>query len=89
MTTTPHSNQRSEYDPLPILVYCQLISHRTEVIHEEDRSYEVPEKVLLVHVHVHKYTLESVWAALNKYGYYSRTYKLVHYWLPINDTNIF
>ncbi len=91
MTHRPYQPDRhqSDYDPLPILVYCQLISHRTEVIHEEERSYEVPEKVLMVRIHAHKLTTESVWASLNKYGYFSRSYKLISYWKPIDDSNIF
>ncbi len=89
MTTHKPHAPPEQYDPLPILVYCQLISHRTQVIHEEDISYEVPEKVLLVRIHAHKLTTESVWASLNKYGYFSRTYKLVSYWQPIDDPNIF
>ena len=81
-----------DYNPQPILVYCNLVSHRTEVVHEEDRSYEVPEKVTLVRIQVHSYTgetpsLEQVWRELNSYGYYSRQYKLTSYWKPkhLND----
>ena len=63
-----------DYNSQPILVYCNLVSHRTEVVHESDRSYEVPEKVALVRIHVHSYTgatpsLEQVWRELNSYGY--------------------
>ncbi len=87
IATTTH-----DYNPQPILVYCNLISHRTEVVHESDCSYEVPEKVALVRLHVHCYTgetpsLEQVWRELNSYGYYSRQYKLTSYWKPkhLND----
>ncbi len=81
-----------DYNPQPILVYCNLVSHRTEVVHESDCSYEVPEKVALVRIQVHSYTgatpsLEQVWRELNSYGYYSRQYRLTNYWQPehLND----
>ena len=93
MTTYKHHLKEEQHDPLPILVYCELISHRTEVIHETDylissngnyeyQAYEVPEKVLVIPIYVHTYTEESIWASLNKYGYFSRTYKLASYWQP-------
>ncbi len=88
MTATTKYN----YEPKSILVYCNLVSHRTEVVHESDCSYEVPEKVALVRIHVHSYTgatpsLEQVWRELNSYGYYSWQYKLTGYWKPkhLND----
>jgi hypothetical protein len=68
-------------DPAPKLVevYCELVSHKTEVI---DNAYEVPAHVKLVKLQVFPYTEEEVWRSLNRYGFYSKDYRLVSYWRP-------
>ena len=71
-------------EPLPELVevYCELVTHQTEVI---DNAYEVPVAVKLVKLQVYPYTLETIWQELNRYGFYSRDYRLMSYWKPDYD----